>query len=270
METKRDWLDYVDIIVKILGGTILVGVLSVLDSTNKLKQQEIDNSLKYGEFTKSLMQDLLTQDSSHLKSDVALITLNRTIGERDPKLIADLGARIIENFLEDKVQSDRSTMRTIVAIVKERDTATYNAVKVLIDDYNSRAAVVTPIKNEMSVKDTQSIVQNITDKSWAKLTLIPAKATVFIQVNNRNDNTLALAGNLQKELNDKGFNAPGIEAITKFPFQNSIRYFYASDENAAKQVQAYVQSILKLNIKIQKVNNYKTRNGLIELWVNLN
>lgn len=65
METKRDWLDYVDIIVKILGGTILVGVLSVLDTTNKLKQQEIDNSLKYGEFTKSLMQDLLTQDSSH-------------------------------------------------------------------------------------------------------------------------------------------------------------------------------------------------------------
>jgi hypothetical protein len=272
MENKRDWLDYVDLIVKIAGGGILVAVMSILNTTNNLKQQEISNSLKYGEFTKSLMQDLLTQDSSHLKSDVALITLNRTIGDNDPKLIADLGARIIENFLEDKVQSDRSTMRTIVAIIKERDTSIYNSVKTLIDDYNNKSDLSLPVKNmiPVNVKDTLSVADNIPDKTWAKLTLIPSKATVFIQVNNRADNTLAIATTLQKTLNDNGFNAPGVEGITKFTFQNSIRYFYDADEKSAKQVATYVKEVLKLDIKPQKVNRYKTRSGLIEIWVNIN
>jgi hypothetical protein len=86
--SKRDWLDYLDIIVKILSGGILAIVTFILSHNNELKQkenelrqQEITNSIKYGEFTKALMNDLLTQDSTHFRNDIALITLNRTIGD---------------------------------------------------------------------------------------------------------------------------------------------------------------------------------------------
>lgn len=265
----RDWIDYTDLLVKILGGGILVAVISILNTTNQLKQQEISNSLKYGEFTKSLMQDLLTQDSTHLKSDVALIILNRTIGDKDSKLIADMGARIIENFLEDKVHSDRSTMRTIISIIKERDTTTFKTVKALIDGSNANLRVVANVDETKKVKDNlTTIANNISDKDWEKVTLLQSSATVFLQINKEVEDPSQKTESILNQLKVKGYNTPAVEVVTSFKFKNAVKYYYAEDEKAAKDVQLIAEKKINAPVSLIKLTSSKARRGLIELWCN--
>jgi hypothetical protein len=269
METKRDWLDYVDLIVKIVGGGILVAVLSVINHNNDLKQKEIDNSLRFGEFTKSMIQEIIIEDSTHFQQDLALITLNHAIGKSDPQFISDLGTRIIEKFLTGKANRNLDGMQSILKIVQQKDTLAYRNLILKINAYNERL-VNNVVSSTVSkgAKDTSNIASKFSEIDLDKINLLPAKATVFIQINSNDENIRSKAAELQNGLKSIGFNAPGVEAITKAKFQNEIRYFYTSDIEVAKQVQAYVQNSLKSPVKLTRLTKYNTRSGQIELWIN--
>lgn len=298
MTTKRDWLDYLDFAIKTIGGGILFVLTTYLHESNDLnkaanalKQQEIDNTMRFGVFAQSMIKDLLVQDqdSSKLKTDLTFITLNRTIGDKDTILIGELGARMIKDYYKAREQADTKSidtvayedeMATVANIVKDRDTIAYIKAMGYRDAYNSwlykklqhavylKANKSTKPANGAKTTDTESIAENIPDKSWAQLTLIPSKATVFIQVNKTSDSARVWANDLRAQLNNKGFNAPGIEMITKYPFYNSILYYYDADKAAADKIKNEAKDILKIDMVPKKLTNSKVHRGTIELWVN--
>jgi len=263
---KRDWLDYVDLLVKIIFGGILAFGLSAIQEIKKEKQQEIDNSLKFGEFTKSLIKDLLTKDSNHLQSDIALIVLNHTIGKEDSQLIADLGSRVvIENFYEKQADFNQRSISTVLEIVKKRNLETYKKLLGLIADYNAKARSGSTIKLVGKTADSVSIVNNISNKDLDKITLLQSNATVFMQVNKNAENQYAQNNSLFNQLKAK-YNTPAIEVVTAFPFKNAVKYYYSEDKKIAAEVQMLANSSGLGSFKIIKLENPKARKGLIELW----
>jgi hypothetical protein len=273
---KRDLLDYIDIIVKILSGGILVIVSFILSHTNdlkkqenELKQQEINNSLKLGEFTKTLINAMIIEDSTHLQQDLAFITLDHTIGKADPKFVSDLGSRVIEKYLYSKSDKDPGNMQYILRIIKEKDVSAYNELMLKINKQNE-ALYVKAVNNlsNSPQKDTTALSASFSKKELDKFGLL-SKATIFIQIDNGDIPSKEKAAKLQAQLRQNGFNVPGVEAITKFKFQNAIRYYYSSDEGAAQQIKAVVDKLTNQSVKLVKLNNNSTHNGLIELWLNI-
>ncbi|GGH12992.1 hypothetical protein [Mucilaginibacter phyllosphaerae] len=278
--TKRDLFDYADIIVKILSGGILVIVSFILkynndlkehenaliEKENQLKQQVVGNSLKYGEFTKTLMNDLLTKDDTHFRSDIALITLNRTIGNDNKQLVADLGARLIESYISEKayknkdaVDRDQSGMKSVLKIIKERDNSTYLMALQLVSAYNPRLTQSKP---------NTTVVNSITDQSWAKITLIQAPAIVFMQVNKNTIEADEKTDKLQGILKANKFTVPAKEVVTKSTFKNMVKYYYEEDRPAAEKIRALSKNYLADAITLVKRDDPKARKGLIELWCN--
>jgi len=213
------------------------------------------------------MQDLLAQDSTHFRSDIALITLNRTIGDDNKQLVADIGARIVENFMTDKVRSDGNTMRSILKIINERDTTTYNMVMKLVDEYNSKPRNISGSEKPNKM-DTAIVVNSITDQSWAKITLVKAPAIVFMQINKNTTDADEKTNKLQSILKTNKFNVPAKEVITTYPFKNMVRFYYEEDRPAAEKVIALSKYYLKDAITMVKLDNPKAPKGLIELWCN--
>jgi hypothetical protein len=268
-KTKRDWLDYVDWGVKIVFGIVLAFVLTVVQEIKHDKQQVIDNSLKFGEFTKSLISDLIKNDSTNLQSDIALITLNHTIGKEDPQLIADLGARVVESYYEKKVDFNQRSMRTVMDIIQKRDSATYEALLVFIDEYNAKRRKTQISKPVGKTTDSASVVSNISNKELDKITLLQSSVTVFMQVNKDADSQYSRSGSLFNELKAKKYNTPAIEVVTAFGYKNAVKYYYPADKATAYEVQKLAAKKLGVDsLRVIKLDNSKARRGLIELWCN--
>lgn len=278
---KRDWVEYLDIIIKVVVGLILAVATffinannTIQERTNLLKQKEIENNFKYGEFTKSLMTELLNKDtSSHLHRDIALIILNRTIGDDNHKLIANIGYSLVLDYLQNNARNaDQRSMQTIITIVKERDTITYNTINDLWKTYSSEQKTVEGNSSEIntSVKknaDT-NIVSVISKEKLDKLTLFPSTATVFMQVNSSTEPIMSKARLCLSNLKNSGFNTPGIETITSFKFKNAIKYFYDDDNKSAKIIQEKMMALFQDTVVIQRQYNSKARPGIIEIWWN--
>ena len=278
---RHDWLKYLDIITKVVVGLILAVATFFINTnneiqkrSNELKQKEIDNNLKYGDFTKSLMTELLNKDTtSHLHRDIALIILNRTLGDENQKLIANIGYSLVLDYLQNNSRNaDQRSIQTVISIVKERDIVTYNTIDDLWKSYNAETKVVegsSKETNEAVKKNADTnIVSVISKEKLDKLTLFPSVATVFIQVNNNDEPTRAKARVCLSYLKNVGFNTPGIEAITSFKFPNTIKYFYDNDFKSAKIIQEKMNAQFGDSIIIQRQYNTKARPGIIEVWWN--
>ena len=280
---RNNWLDYIDIATKLVVGLILAVATFFINTNNDLqkrnndlKQQEINNNLKDGDFTKSLMQELVARDTAgYLHRDIALIVLDRTVGDQDPKLIASIGYCLVSDYVQNNAKNaNKTTMQTILSIIKERDTATYNKINALWASTNSDKHVIdeSSVKINAAVKknlDT-NIVSLISEDKLDKLTLFSSKATVFMQINNSVDSTKNKALKCLDMLKNAGFITPGIETITSFRFPDRIKYFYDEDLKFAEKIQAKIYASFKDSIVLEKQNNPKARQGIIEIWWNPN
>lgn len=300
MKEEKDKPGTLDVATKIIGGIalpiitfLLVQSNNLKKDANALKQQEIDNSMKYGAFAQTLIKDLLVRDSSELKSDLTFITLNRTIGDKDSILISELGIRLIKDFYKtqkkrrtDSIQlaSNADAIQTVETIVNERDSAAYKRILAIRDEYNrlNKLDTLTTAKKlkmaeslrkgakELKANDPTSIAGDISPELWAKLTLVPSNGTVFIQVNGGKNSAVNgdWANILRGKISYWGFNTPGIEVISAYSFPNLIRYYYDSDKPAAEKLKAEMDKILPTPINTQSLINTSVRRGTIELWVN--
>jgi len=83
------------------------------------------------------------------------------------------------------------------------------------------------------------------------------------------------AEEIEKMLEAKGWNVPGIEAVNQVPSQNELRYF-AGGNNTDADVQNIVQILKGLNIEVKTVDlsknypNSKTRPRHYEIWLSKN
>ena len=274
-----------DMVLKISGASLLAWLTFLLnysntlsENGNKLKQQEIDNSMKYGQFAQSMMQALVSKDSTgnNIARDMAFTVLNSTVvgGGKDSagqKMIADVGYCIISDYYSNKKYLDiTSNMQIILNIIKQRDTATYRSCTEIINQYASKPVIntsqVTNIEKKFKSKDsTVSISANITSSNLDRLTLLPAKATIFMQIN---DEMKRDSADLMLHLlKSKNYNTPRVQMLN-MNYKSVIKYFYDADEAAANDVHILLLTTIKKDIPVKRVFNDKARVGILEFWYN--
>jgi len=275
-----------DTIFKILGSGFLAWITFLINThndiskhANDLRQQEIQNSMQYGQFTNSLIQDLIAKDTgrSNIKRDMAFTVLNRTIvsngnDSQGKKMISDVGYCIISDYYSDVPDHDTvSNMRIVLDIIRERDTATFEKCIAVIRKYYASKNIasqneVQAIVKQAAKNDTNfSISENIKPARLDRMTLIPSKATVFIQLHDDGDRSTA--ANFSKELTKANYNVPGIEVV-KIGFPNMIKYFNDGDAAAAQEIHDLLKKAGNADLPVKRVYNDKARPGIVEVWYN--
>lgn len=285
---KMSLNDIIDIVIKILGGSLLALITFLINTNNDigkaandLKQQEIENIHKNGEFAQSMIQSLISKDTTGnpIMRDMAFTVLNGTIvGDSNDiagkKLIARIGYCIISDYYANPNQQDTtSNMKVILEIIKERDLSTYKKCVHIINNYNDTRSLIgkkeqDKIVDKLKRDSTIAISANMSNNSLDRLTLLDSDThkTIFIQINDeskRNDIN-AISDTLKKSY----FNIPALQVIQgKYP--NAIKYFYDADAQTAQTVHDILLSTKKTDsIPIKRVINDKARPGIVEVWFN--
>lgn len=274
-----------DMILKISGASLLAWLTFLLnysntlsENGNKLKQQEIDNSMKYGQFAQSMMQALVSKDSTgnNIARDMAFTVLNSTVvgGGKDSagqKMIADVGYCIISDYYSNRKNRDTtSNMKIILNIIRQRDMQTFKKCEEVMREYNGNKATISDslaivLARKMNANDTNmSISANLSSNHLDRITLLTDSATVFMQINNsdRRDSAGIILGSLKA----KGYNTPP-EQLIHFKYRSVIKCFFDADTPAAKNVQLVLHK-MNIDVPVKQYSNERARPGIIELWYN--
>ena len=94
------------------------------------------------------------------------------------------------------------------------------------------------------------------------------KAIIYIQI--PSDSVKSEAESLRKELNNNGFNTPGMQVVGKdiSPDNSQVRYFYKEQEEGAKQLLALLNKLGFKDFELKYIKGFegKARREVLEIW----
>jgi hypothetical protein len=265
MDVKRDNWDKLESLTKFFNG-IVIATLTVIIGYGT---QRVSDSVKYGQLIQRLLTNLSVQnDSGKIKRDLSLITLNRTIGDEKPQLIADMSEVICK--------SDSSSIREKTVafnILKERDSSKARLLQQAFLKNRMISLNDTFVrKNSISLAEASALDQtpipnlnNLVIEKSNQSQIGSSTTTVFIQTN-RNQANLS---RIQNGLTEKGYLVPMLQEINQH-FPNTVRYFNPDDADAASRIIQYLEKInpkWKCQIQLLKNPNDKIPAGHIEVWL---
>ncbi|MBN1352851.1 hypothetical protein JXJ21_25910 [candidate division KSB1 bacterium] len=258
--SSKDFWDKLEIFGKIVSGIVLVIIAIILERGS----DRIASSLQSGELVQSLIKELSTPDTE-ISQEIALVALNHSIGAQNPTLVLDICERILRNAEYDDIS------RTFAfEIIQQRapDRAT-----TILEDFASTKEIVAAVTDSTSMETAAALP--IRDRVVNKLVEQFLSEKVYIHF--RHEANRSLIAQLQKEFQNKGFIAPGIEFID-LDFNNYVKYYYEDDRNLAENVASIATQFFSArNIPIKFIVQNLTRSKLkeraarkmVELWINL-
>ncbi len=101
---RKDFWDKMDVLGRVFAGVVLVGIGVVL----KTGADSVKQSLETGNLVQTLIEDLTTEGA---RRDVALIALNRSVGEEKRGMVAKIAERLILDIAES--ESDRQIYKEV-------------------------------------------------------------------------------------------------------------------------------------------------------------
>jgi hypothetical protein len=264
-EYKRDNWDKLETLTRVFNG-VLIATLTVVIGYGT---DQVAESVKYGELIRKLLTNLsIENDSGKIKRDLSLITLNRTIGDEKPQLIADMSEVICKS---DSANIGEKTVA--FNILKERDSTRAKSLQqsflknriVSLNDTFVRKNSISMAEASPSDQDPVPNLSNLLVERNGQSQIGSSTTTVFIQTNKNRQNL----AKIQNSLSAKGYLVPVVQEIDKH-FQNSVRYFNPED---AAEASAIIQTMEKINpkwkcqIQLLKNTNNKVPVGHIEVWL---
>jgi hypothetical protein len=270
MSIKDKW-EKLDIFTKFFNGVILAVLILIV----KIGSEKITYSLQYGAMVQKTITDLSnTSSDNKVRRDLSLITLNRTIGDQQPKLIAELSEII---YINDTIKNNERN--TAFKIMKERDPerALYYENKIM-DEINETRTDVLYNDSELTTDSLNSSNENKSCEKTFKspsinkaLSILKDKIKisidniVYIQVAENNNSITSIS----EELKNNGYKVPSVE-IVNGNFHNCVKYFNAIDAIKAHEITNIIERKLNIKIKIIKVDNENANipDGQIEVWIN--
>lgn len=247
---RKDIWEKLDVISRMIN----IAFLAVIATFIKIGADNIANSIKRGELVKSLISDLTTQDIK-VRQDIALIALNRSIGDSQPKLVVEIAKTIL---ISQKDVSDL-TGQQAYKIIQERDPEEAEIIRKEADNVlkNFRRDLLSPPNIEGTPKQPPPQAQRL--------------ASIFtnvVYIQYRGPAFKAEVQRFREELHKLNFHAPGVEAV-EADFSNNIRFFHKEDEIQAKKVQTLAQDFFKKPFALHDFSGkFRVPRGQIEVWVN--
>jgi hypothetical protein len=258
---SRDLLDIVDVLAKVVAGVFLVVLTFVIPKASERIAAAVDT----GRLVQALMSDLTTADQQ-TRQDLALIALNRSVGNHNSLLVSEIAERIFLDLTKrDSMHHDLG--RVAFSVLRSRDSIRAS----ILDDSLSTAAdsartqIVSPPSFDTLAKAAPS--------PQAQLIARIHPLIAYIQFKNEADRELA--ENLRKRVEEAGFWAPGVEQVDG-EYKDWIRYFHDSDRAVAGRAREIVDRFLQSagrprEVKLQNLSRHGFRapEGQVEIWLRL-
>jgi hypothetical protein len=270
---SKDHWDKIDIIGRLLSGVVLAVIAVVI----KLGADSIAGAQHRGELVRGLIADLTTK-GQRTRQDIALITLNHSVGGANPRLVIEIAERLIldtSGYSATGLASGQALTSVAYRILDslDSDRATF-AVEEL-------ARMLIQASADPLVRASLRSETVPTPSSTPRTSSAPARAleslsskVVFLQFQSREYR--ATMEGLRKVLDTAGFVAPGVEFIPK-SFRTSIRYFHPEDSLQAARVAEISASFLtrehlsadSLALLNMSQRGSRVPRGQIEVWLSI-
>lgn len=271
---KDNW-DKMDIVGKLLSGVVLAVIAVVIKSGT----DRIAASQHRGDLVRALIADLTTQDQP-TRQDVALIALNHSVGDANPKLVVEIVERLVlDTTAYSKTElAAGEVLRTVAfRILKERDSVLSDSVKQKVEQwFESRTANDPALRSRLrsDPDTTRAVLPDSTAQAAARLLAPVSSNVVYLQF--QPSVKRQHMERLRKHLDKRGFFAPGVEYIEN-DFSSSVRYFHSEDSVQAARVaeittnflwneQIPADSLVRQNMSGR---GFRAPRGQIEVWLKI-
>jgi hypothetical protein len=274
-KTKDLW-DKADILGKLLSSLIL-GVIALVI---KLGTDNIAAAQRSGELVRELLADLTTRDQS-ARQDLALIALDRSVGDQNPRLLVQIAERLVLDttaYSSSNRAADAALSSVAFEILLERSPAAADSIKRKLDE-QLVAQVASDTTLRADVRSSPDILAparasapNDAVTAVRRLVAPTSASVVFIQIDS-GFQPKALQG-LRTALEQHGFVAPGVESVHA-RFASGVRYFHSTDSLLADSVAAITANFLRerslavhsLPLQNMTASHFHSPPRQIEVWL---
>jgi hypothetical protein len=179
----------------------------------------------------ALIADLTTSDQQ-TRQDLALIALNRSVGQHNGQLVSEIAERIYFD-LSQRETEQQGIGRVAYGVLASRDPVRASHVR---DSIEAEAATSRP--QIVSPPNADSVRGTLARSPQAELIARIHPNVAYIQFAAESDRASADA--LRGALTSAGFWTPATEQLDG-NFNNWIRFFHDADEPAARRAQEVVE-----------------------------
>jgi hypothetical protein len=273
----KDRWDKADIIGKFFSGVVLAVIALMI----KTGTDDISAAQGRGDLVRQLIADLTTKDQ-RTRQDLALIALNRSVGEQTPQLVVEVAERLVLDTMG--YSTDRAAAQALGSvafrILQERDPARADEVRqqleqqfeqIVSSDSLGRAALRS---DPDTSRHPAATAGDSTRRAITDVLARVSSSVVYIQF--QGGVQRSVVEELRRRLSGSGFVAPGVERITK-PFSSAVRYFHPGDsvlaDSAARITRAFLEE-RGLGVGEFRAQNLaalgsRVPRGQVEVWVSV-
>jgi hypothetical protein len=255
-EEKKGVLDIIEVVSKIVSG-LGIGILSLLIG---LQAGSIAELFKTGEFAQTLIQDLANPDTT-LRQEVALVALDRTVGDQNEEMVLEISEEIWRNSAYESRAG-----QIALAIIQRRDS---NRHKLLVKQVKRQLAKSAAVPDRIEADDTAYIVPTQQVKQLVERTL---SNVVYIQYSGGEKTFFK---QYQTRLEEFDLNVARTKEVFG-GYKSEVRYFHPGDINLAEDICRKTKAFFnekyrKLPARTRLIKGYDTTlaRGQIEVWINM-
>lgn len=251
---QRDRWDKAQIIAQIISGVVLAGIAVVLS----VGSSQISASIQKGQFLSGVIDDLTSIDNRG-RRDIALIALDRFLGDSETELVIEVAQQVIRNSSFDSVES-----QIAFKILENRDSEQAQRIldeiaKTVRKTISAADDIAGPaeIPQSPAILKAQTRIAKVSERIGGNI--------IYIQFSGKENR--GRVDKLAKELREQGFKVPGIEH-RDFNF-NDVRFFRPEDRVVAEEIAESVQKLLNIELKVKDLSQSRMNapKGLIEVWL---
>lgn len=270
----RDSWDKISIIatfiqIVVIGGFTAVVSFYTARMTNRLESYKSDR--EESEMIKKLVTDLTSDTTSHVRSDFALLSLERyLISSQNGKLKEydrDMLLGFAQSIIWDRVGNGRMLHnQNEILIPKEflrkHDSVRYQQILNEFDKFTKTGSLPDSFVAKGALPKAEPVKQTSHTETSEALGVLFNK-TCYIQY--ATPKAKKTAQKFQEKLQQKAWYAPGIDLV-EGSYKSSVRYFHKEDLELVKTVKA---SLDIASFEPLFIAGYQNRvpKGQLELWI---
>lgn len=264
---RRDAWDFVDLLVKIASGLVLLWFTVVV----KQGAEDIALAMRKGELVQRLIGDLTASPDARVRQDLAIIALDGSVGADDSEMVAAIVEKLFE--LRPATTEAELTNDTAFTVLKRRSPKRASALQ-------ERAVKAVSNKDRQTLVSAASAVPtDVSEPGPQPAAEAKAVATVFSNVL-----YIQFQGQLKRELinelrgayQQEGIGTPEAERLAG-QYKSSVRFFHDEDRAKAEAVanratRFFMEKKCALVVDVEDLTAKRSQvpMGQLELWINHN
>ena len=273
---NKDLWDKINVIativqIVVIGGFTAVVSLYTARMTNKLNTYKA--GMDENNMIKTLVMDLTSDTSGNVKTDFALLSLERylkssnadSLHPYDRDMLVGFAQSVILDRVRHLGKNANGNINEILIpkeLLQKYDTLRLDTIISLISRNSTKT--ILPVSVTSNTLENAQPVNQITEGNVQIMNAILSKI-VYIQYSNPQNRSSA--EQIRQLFTGTQWRAPGCELV-KGDFSNSIRYFHSEDSSLAEEIRDLLKTKTGKDFQVLPVKGFdsKVPKGQLEVW----